>query len=138
MMTPTFFAEIGSGELQWRDTNAGNIVAKAILALEFKDLPVFLGFGGGHYVQRQTRLMFETEIAFGHIFSSYQTEALDADLVDYARQKSGATYAYIDRKSFRSVERKRIESILEDIGLPILKSKDIRAKFPLEKTERML
>jgi D-aminoacyl-tRNA deacylase len=135
MKIPSFFAEIGSNEPQWRDVHAGDAVARAILALEPKELPVFLGFGGGHYVQRQTELLFEAEIAFGHLFSSYQVDALDKGLVEDARSKSNAVYAYLDQKSFRSIERKRIEGLLNDLNLPVLKSKEIRAKFPLEQRE---
>jgi D-aminoacyl-tRNA deacylase len=133
MKTPSFFAEIGSSEMQWQDPLAVDAVARSILSLEQKDLPVFLGFGGGHYVQRQTELMLEAEIAFGHLFSKHKAIALDVDLVDDARQKSGAVYAYIDRKSLRSIERQRIEKILEELDLPIMRSKEIRARFPIRK-----
>jgi D-aminoacyl-tRNA deacylase len=75
--------------------------------------------------------MFESDVAFGHLFSSYRMADLDASLVEDARIKSGANNAYIDRKSLRSEERKRIVAILEEIGLPILRSREIRAKFPL-------
>ncbi len=131
MRTPCFFAEIGSTMDQWCDAHAGEAAARAILGLEIRELPVFLGFGGGHYVQRQTDLMFEADIAFGHLFSSYNASWLDAQLVRDASQKSGASFAYIDRKSLRSADRLRIVSILEDLGLPILRSAEIRAKFPL-------
>ncbi len=133
MKTPSFFAEIGSSEQQWRDPGAGEAVARAILNLDCPELPVFLGFGGGHYVQRQTELMLEAGIAFGHLFSSYQLGALDADLVDEAKRKSGAGYAYVDLKSLRSDEKKRIRAILDEIGMPPMKGKEIRARFPLEK-----
>jgi D-aminoacyl-tRNA deacylase len=130
MKTPSFFAEIGSSEPQWCDVRAGDAVARSILAIKSKEIPVFLGFGGGHYVQRQTELMFVAEIAFGHLFSSYQVAALDKTLVEDACRKSKACFAYIDRKSLRSVDRKRIESILQELDLPLLRTKEIRAKFP--------
>ena len=131
--TPSFFAEIGSTKEQWVDEKAGEAVARAILALalETEDLPVFLGFGGGHYVQRQTELIYGSRIAFGHMFSSYQVPDLDLEAVDLARECSNATYAYIDRKSLRSAERKRLEGMVEEIGLPMLKAQEIRASFPL-------
>jgi D-aminoacyl-tRNA deacylase len=128
---PCFFAEIGSSERQWSDPNAGKAAARAILALELPNLPVFLGIGGGHYVPRQTSLMLEAEIAFGHLFSSYQADFLDPEILEEAREKSGASYAYLDRKSLRSVNKKKIMQILEEIGLPILRSKEIRGRFPL-------
>ncbi len=138
--TPSFFAEIGSSQSQWTDPSAGEAVARAILALEAGARddaretpvpPVFLGFGGGHYVQRQTSLMFEADVAFGHLFSSYQIDRLDREIVEEARRKSGAGYAYIDRKSLRSEEKKRVGAIIEELGLPIMRSKEIRARFPV-------
>jgi D-aminoacyl-tRNA deacylase len=133
MSTPSFFAEIGSTHSQWIDPSAGVAVARAILAIEAdaRELPVFLGFGGGHYVQRQTSLMFEAGIAFGHLFSSYQIGSLDREIVEEARLTSGAGYAFIDRKSLRSEEKKKVGAILEDLGVPLLRSKEIRARFPI-------
>jgi D-aminoacyl-tRNA deacylase len=130
MNTPCFFAEIGSSEKQWSDPQAGEAVARSILGLEACELPVFMGIGGGHYVPRQTDLMLESNIAFGHLFSSYQVESLDSDILKEAREKSGASFAYLDRKSLRSENRNRISQILEEIGLPILRSKEIRSRFP--------
>ncbi|MDD4651856.1 MAG: D-aminoacyl-tRNA deacylase [Methanothrix sp.] len=129
--TPCFFAEIGSTMKEWQDRQAAETVARAILALECRDLPVFLGFGGGHYVARQTELIFEANVAFGHLFSNYQMAGVNRDVVEEAISKSNASYAYLDRKSLRSAERKRIEGILADVGLPVLRSREIRAKFPL-------
>jgi len=135
MKTPCFFAEIGSTREQWSDKGTGAAVARAIMALQPEELPVFLGFGGGHYVQRQTDLIFGTAVAFGHLFSNYQVAELNRDVVDDARRKSGATYAYLDRKSLRSEYRKKIVEILEELDLPMLRGREIRAQFPLSKNE---
>ncbi|VVB72457.1 D-aminoacyl-tRNA deacylase [uncultured archaeon] len=136
--TPCFFAEIGSTPLQWRNDMAGEAVARAILSIkpdtDQRELPVFLGFGGGHYVQRQTELLFNAEIAFGHLFSSYQVGELDGEIIEEARRKSGACYAYLDRKSLRSEQRKGLVGLLEELDLPMLKSKEIRDKFPSGKS----
>ncbi|MFZ2471990.1 MAG: D-aminoacyl-tRNA deacylase [Methanothrix sp.] len=135
MKTPCFFAEIGSTLKEWQDRRAGETVARAILALEIKEHPVFLGFGGGHYVARQTQLMFEADVAFGHLFSNYQMAGVNRDSVEEACRKSKAIYAYLDRKSLRSEERKRIEGILAELDLPVLRGREIRAKFPLPEIE---
>lgn len=129
MTIPCFFAEIGSSEKQWSDPLAGESVARSILGLEVSELPVFLGIGGGHYVPRETSLMLEAEMAFGHMFSSYQVGSLDRDILEEAREKSGASYAYLDRKSLARVNRDRIMKVLEGMGLPVLRSKEIRARF---------
>ncbi|MBN1234564.1 MAG: D-aminoacyl-tRNA deacylase [Methanotrichaceae archaeon] len=131
LKTPCFFAEIGSTLKEWQNRQAGEAVARAILALDAKELPVFLGFGGGHYVARQTDLMFKASVAFGHLFSNYQMAGVNRDVVEDARSKSKAVYAYLDKKSLRSEEKKRIVGILEELDLPVLRSREIRAKFPL-------
>jgi D-aminoacyl-tRNA deacylase len=64
------------------------------------------------------------------MFSSYQVESLDQDILEEASEKSGAGYAYLDRKSLRRENRDRISKIMEEIGLPVLRSKEIRARFP--------
>jgi D-tyrosyl-tRNA(Tyr) deacylase len=86
-------------------------------------------------VQRQTDLIFGTAVAFGHLFSNYQVAELNRDVVDDARRKSGATYAYLDRKSLRSLDRKKIGEILEELNLPVLRGREIRAQFSLPKKE---
>jgi D-aminoacyl-tRNA deacylase len=130
LSTPSFFAEIGSTESQWSDPTAGMAVARSILDMKPEKSPVFLGFGGGHYVSRQTGLILETDIAFGHLFSSYQIEALDAVQIAQARDRSEATYAYLDKKSLRSEGKKLISRILNEIDLPQMKEGEIRASFP--------
>lgn len=129
MTIPSFFAEIGSSEAQWSNRQAGEVVARAILRLTRRNMPVFLGFGGGHYVPRQTGLMLEADIAFGHLFSSYQAGYLDEDIVAEARDKSGARYAYLDRKSLRSDGKNRISELLDEIGIPQMREKEIRDRF---------
>jgi len=135
LKTPCFFAEIGSTLKEWQNRPAGEAVARAILALDPKELPVFLGFGGGHYVARQTDLMFKAAVAFGHLFSNYQMAEINRDTVEDARSKSNATYTYLDRKSLRSEEKKRIVGILAELNLPELRSREIRAKFPLQQKD---
>lgn len=133
--TPCFFAEIGSTEREWSNRQAGEVVARSILALKAEDQPVFLGFGGGHYVARQTELIFSSSVAFGHLFSNYQIEGVNGAAVETARKRSNATYAYLDRKSLRSQERKRLEAILAELGLPVLRGREIRTQFPLNEPE---
>ena len=80
---------------------------------------------------RETDLIFQSSVAFGHLFSNYQTEKLNLDVLKLARQRSGAAYAYLDRKSLRSQERRRLEGLLAQMDLPVLRSKEIRDQFPL-------
>jgi D-aminoacyl-tRNA deacylase len=77
---PSMFVELGSGEEQWRDPDGARAVARAILDL--RDVAphrdrTLVGFGGGHYAPRFTRIVRETDWAVGHIAADWCLEALD-------------------------------------------------------------
>lgn len=129
LSVPSLYAEIGSTEVQWKDPDAGEAAAKAILAVSLEKMPVAIGFGGGHYAMRQTGLLFETGISFGHNFPKYKLEFVDEALIRQAIEKSKADFAYFDRKSMKSEERKRISEVLEKLGLRVLKESEIRGKY---------
>lgn len=134
LTVPSFFAEIGSSQEEWIDPEAGRAVARSILNLRDQSYPAFVSFGGGHYVTRQSRMMMETGIAFGHLFSKYQAEGLDAGIVEEAARKSGAVAAYLDRKSLRSADRLKILGALEEMGIPAMREGEIREIYPPEDT----
>jgi D-aminoacyl-tRNA deacylase len=129
LSVPSLYAEIGSTEAQWKDPDAGEVAAKSILAVSLEKVPVALGFGGGHYAMRQTGLLLETGISFGHNFPKYQLEFVDEALVREAIEKSSADFAYFDRKSMKSEDRNRISRVLENLGLRILKESEIRENY---------
>ncbi|KKG08757.1 D-aminoacyl-tRNA deacylase [Methanosarcina sp. 2.H.A.1B.4] len=132
LSVPSIYAEIGSTEVQWTDPEAGEVAAKAILAVSLEKVPVAVGFGGGHYAMRQTGLLLETDISFGHNFPKYQLEFADEALIRQAVEKSNAEFAYFDRKSMKSEDKKRISEILEKLGLKVLKESEIREKYGRE------
>jgi D-aminoacyl-tRNA deacylase len=129
LSVPSLYAEIGSTEVQWEDPDAGEVAAKAILAVSLEKVPVALGFGGGHYAMRQTGLLLETEVSFGHNFPKYQLEFVDEALIRQSIEKSKADFAYFDRKSMKSEDRNRISEVLEKLGLMVLKESEIREKY---------
>lgn len=129
LSVPSTYAEIGSTETQWKDPEAGEVVAKAILAVSLEKVPAGLGFGGGHYAMRQTGLLFETGMSFGHNFPKYQLEFVDEALIRQAIEKSNADFAYFDRKSMKSEDRNRISEILEKLEIKILKESEIKEKY---------
>lgn len=129
LSVPSIYAEIGSTEVQWQDPVAGEVAAKAILAVSLKKVPVALGFGGGHYATRQTGLLLETGISFGHNFPKYRLESIDEALIKQAIEKSGADFVYFDRKSMKSADRKRVSEIVEKLGLSVLKESEIREQY---------
>jgi D-aminoacyl-tRNA deacylase len=129
LLVPSLYAEIGSTESKWKDTDAGEVVAKAILAVSLEKVPVALGFGGGHYAMRQTRILLETAVSFGHNFPKYQLNFVDEALILQAVNKSDADFAYFDRKSMKSGDRNRISAILKKLGIMILKESEIREQY---------
>ncbi|MDW7731854.1 MAG: D-aminoacyl-tRNA deacylase [Methanolobus sp.] len=124
--TPMVYAEIGSGEEQWSDPEAGRIVAEAILNSKEEKTPIAIGFGGGHYASRQTSILLEENITFGHNFPDYQLADIDKDFVKQAFEKSRADFAYFDRKSMQSSEKERMQEIIRELGHPLLREGDIK------------
>jgi D-aminoacyl-tRNA deacylase len=132
LTVPSFFAEIGSTDAEWSKPDAGKAVARSILELEDLLPPAFLGFGGGHYVNRQNRLLIDTKISFGHLFSNYQAGDLDFEMIEQAARKSGAVGAHLDRKSLRSADKRKISEALDEIGIEMMNEREIRERYPLD------
>jgi D-aminoacyl-tRNA deacylase len=135
LKTPMVYAEIGSSEDQWNDRNAGDIASRAILEAirDFtswenlsKYIPVAVGFGGGHYASRQTELILDAEVTFGHNFPDYQLSFVDKDMIVQAFEKSDADFAYFDRKSMSAKERERLSGLIDELKLILLRESDIK------------
>jgi D-aminoacyl-tRNA deacylase len=131
---PMLYAEVGSGEMQWSDPVAGEIVARSILQMENRNMPVAIGFGGGHYASRQTKLILETNVTFGHNFSNHMLEHLDENIISQAFEKSNANFAYFDRRSMNTKTREDLTKIVNECGYTILKENEIRElkRIPVE------
>jgi D-aminoacyl-tRNA deacylase len=102
---------------QWLDDVAGRIVAEAILLHTERESPVAVGFGGTHYAPSQTALIFETDVAFGHIFPSHTLDLLDEEMIHQAFTRSKADFAYIDRKSMKAQQRERLSAMNECVDI---------------------
>ncbi|HHE75645.1 MAG TPA: transposase [Aciduliprofundum boonei] len=124
--TPTFFIEIGSTEEEWRDEKAGEAIAKTILELEEVRYTSALGIGGGHYVPRITDVALEYRISFGHMIPKYAIPNIDEEIVKRACEKSdNCKIAYIHKKGLKGEERRKITTILENIGIKSVSSKEL-------------
>ena len=56
---PSLFVEVGSAKPQWRDPEASEAVARAVLDLAGREMDggrTVVGFGGGHYAPRFSRI----------------------------------------------------------------------------------
>lgn len=122
---PSIYVEIGSGPDQWDDLQAGDAVARAIMSFIPQDLPVAVGFGGGHYAVRQSEILINNSVAFGHNFPSYHLENVSESLFLQAMEKSNADFVYMDRKSMSVSEKSNIEKLAKNSGLLILRESDI-------------
>ena len=129
--TPSLFVEIGSSKAEWTDEALGDIVARAILALNSPSLDLAcataVGFGGPHYAVRHADVLLSTDICFGHIFATYQLERLTQETVKEAFEKSRAQFAYFDRKQMRT-NRDRMSSIVHNLGYEVLRKGDIEGR----------
>ncbi|WP_435093989.1 D-aminoacyl-tRNA deacylase [Halorubrum sp. N11] len=112
---PSLFVELGSDEPEWSDPEAARAVAQAVLDLRGTgaDLVVeeadgetpsprhVVGFGGGHYAPRFTRIVRETEWAVGHVGADWALGDLGApdanrDVIEQAFARSRADLAVIE------------------------------------------
>jgi D-aminoacyl-tRNA deacylase len=93
---PSLFVELGSDEPQWTDAEAAEAVARAVLDLrgtgpDLADDGVagaagapeesprhVVGFGGGHYAPRFTRIVRDTAWAVGHVGADWALDDLGA------------------------------------------------------------
>ena len=126
LTAPTFYIEQGSTETEWKDQRASRAVARTLLGLRPVDAPVAIGLGGGHYLPRHTDLALQRRIAFGHLLAAYALEGTPAEVINQAVDRtSGATVAYVHRKSLSKPQARAFEERLESLGLRVVREADL-------------
>tara|TARA_B100000945_G_C20418538_1_gene616485 strand:- start:1277 stop:2209 length:933 start_codon:yes stop_codon:yes gene_type:complete len=149
--SPTLYLEIGSTEEQWSDKEAARVWAETIslcLGIEGEGIrwdgcgDVMIGFGGGHYAPRHKAVISESDVWLGHILASYSLDfgkSIEGQDIPGVWQHSvktavestriafpgGNVFAHLDRKSFKSWQRNAISQLLSELGIPILRGKQI-------------
>jgi len=122
---PTLFVELGSTEREWGDKAAAAVAAEGIWAAATKpeNGKAAVGFGGGHYCNKQCNAIRENGYAFSHIFSKYFFEEYDASIVKmaYDRTVGGCQTAVIDWKGVRGSERARLLDDLKRMSVEIVR-----------------
>ncbi|WP_423751219.1 D-aminoacyl-tRNA deacylase [Salinirarus marinus] len=116
---PSMFVELGSGEPQWADAEAARAVARAILDLDGVAPTCdrqLVGFGGGHYAPRFTRVVRETAWSVGHVAADWCLDAMgdpepNRDVLGRAVDASDADYALVEESS------PALEAALDDVGV---------------------
>ena len=97
-----------------------------------------VGFGGGHYAPRFTRIVRETEWAVGHVGADWALADLGApasnrDVIDAAFARSRAEHAVIDG------DRPDLTAVVEDLGYRVVSETWVRevGEAPLPLVERL-
>ncbi|MFC5277324.1 D-aminoacyl-tRNA deacylase [Halorubrum rubrum] len=131
---PSLFAELGSGESEWTDPEGARAVARAVLALrgtgpnrtgpDGRNRHV-VGFGGGHYAPRFTRIVRETEWAVGHVGADWALDEMGApdanrDVIEAAFARSRADHAVIEG------DRPALAATIEDLGRRVVSETWVR------------
>ena len=123
---PSLFVELGSDEPQWTDAEAARAVARAVLDLRGTGAAHrngagtihprhVVGFGGGHYAPRFTRIVRETEWAVGHVGADWALDEMGAPaaneaVIEQAFARSEADLAVIEG------DRPDLATVIEDLG----------------------
>ena len=122
---PSLFVEIGSTEKEWNDPLAATAVSEAIWKAATSPAPGIpaVGFGGGHYCNKQSLAIRNDGYAFGHILSKYFFEEYDEEIVRMAfnRTVGECHTAVIDWKGVRGPERAKLLHTLEEMGKQIVR-----------------
>ena len=127
--TPSFFIEIGSGEEEWKNAEAGRIIASVILELEGSEGNedvVAIGIGGGHYAPRFTELAVSHRISFGHMAPKYALENLDEGMLSQMVEMSGAERVYFHKVGLKRSDISRMKAILERMGVKRIREGEIQ------------
>jgi len=134
IITPSAFYEIGSTEEEWRDVEAGRVVAESLIeAINSPecDWNVAVGVGGTHYAPRQTEIILNTTFTFGHNFAKYTFDGLNEEIILSALKLSDTKYIIIDEKSTSSRIKTMLSDIEEKYEINILRSKDVKRNYLL-------
>ncbi|MDV7348510.1 D-aminoacyl-tRNA deacylase [Halorubrum distributum] len=132
---PSLFVELGSDEPQWEDPEAARAVARAVLDLRGTGADLsggpegrprhVVGFGGGHYAPRFTRIVRETEWAVGHVGADWALADLGApdanrDVIEAAFERSRAERAVIDG------DHPDLAAVVEELGYRVVSETWVR------------
>jgi len=119
---PIVFVEVGSSEDQWNDLNACESAGKVIKKMcdieinKEKNTTIAIGIGGNHYASKFTKILFNEDIAFGHIMPKYNfNEEMIKEMVSKTIPKP--EIALIDWNGLNSEQRNKTIKKLDEIGL---------------------
>lgn len=123
---PVFFIEIGSSEEQWKNKEAGRIIAKTILDTstnKIKNYKTAIGIGGLHTCPIFNKVIQEKDIAIGHICPKYMLKELTKELILQAIEKTipRPELVLLDWKGLGQ-EKTRILSLLQELNIKYIRT----------------
>jgi len=124
---PTLFVEVGSTEREWNDPQAISAASEAIwtaATTPAQGIPA-VGFGGGHYCNKQTAALRTKGYAFSHILSKYFFDEYDEQIVWAAFEKTlgeRCHTAVLDWKGIRGPERRLLLNTLKEKNIDIVRA----------------
>ena len=122
---PTLFVELGSTEKEWNDEEAAAVAAEAAWKAATNPLAgkLAVGFGGGHYCNKQGNAIRNDGYAFSHIFSKYFFDEYDAQIVRMAFKltRGECRTAVIDWKGIRGPDRAKLLETLKEMKIEIVR-----------------
>lgn len=137
LTTPSLFVEVGSTEEEWKKQQPANVIAQSLIELLQQyhtekdcpqDIPILLGIGGGHYAPRFTDIIFERNVAFGHMIPTYQIKAgnLTEDMFCQALHATpGVSAVYMHKKFLKKSQVTQYKQWCENQGIPAVSSKEL-------------
>mgnify|MGYP000149629276 CR=1 FL=1 len=143
---PSLFVELGSDEPQWEDPEAAEAVARAVLDLRGTGPDLVdgnsprhvVGFGGGHYAPRFTRIVRETEWAVGHVGADWALDEMGApeanrETIEQAFERSRADRAVLEG------DRPELAAVVAELGHRVVSETWVRevGDRPLPLVERL-
>ena len=152
LQKPTLYLEIGSTEDRWLDKIAARVWAETISECIGLDGgkprswkgsgDVMVGLGGGHYAPRHKAIIAQSNVWVGHLIANYaipfnkmvgdegpeEAWKHSVSIAIASTQEAfpgGSVFAHLDRKSFKGWQRSAIIEFLHELGVPVIRGKQI-------------
>lgn len=123
---PILFVEIGSGLVQWRDSNAARVVCNSLLEISSLDLRgssrVAMALGGTHYPEKLNKILHETDFSLAYIVTKSNLQFIDDQILQQmmVRSTERITHVLLDWKGLGK-NKKSILDTIERTDLEVIR-----------------
>ncbi len=131
--TPSIFIEIGSTETEWKDAEAGELIAEAIIeAIKSFDknekCKIAFGVGGKHYCNNFNEIQLNSDYALSFIMPEYSLPLTEKNLNELiTKTKEKTEYVLVDWKGLGNADkRNQVLDLLKKSGLKIVKTSEAK------------